>query len=304
MRGTNPSRWKRRRDMTKEPSALARRGIPQRGELLKQPVGQQVLQATLLEIFAHASRNHPWNPTGRTLTGLFGCYGSWISPQPDRIIMGSTLAPRMAGYLLPYVKERSGWPECRGIPGLRFHGLTRHGYELLHLPTDTVIEIRDHYRATIDLLEFEVRDNRSTTGFEPVWRTGGLTELEDRWADVWLATSHTSLYSAFFPLLPELDNQSGRDAAFVPAPAETARAHLSWCGRISPAEAVAHLNDLSIDVYGGPLAITSQAPGFAIASAGGISIELHQRAACIECQSPHSKWEGRRSAPEEHRQAA
>lgn len=70
MRGTNPSRWKCRRDITKEPSALARRGIPQRGQLLMQPTGQQVLQATLLEIFAHARRNHPWNPTGRTLTEL------------------------------------------------------------------------------------------------------------------------------------------------------------------------------------------------------------------------------------------
>jgi hypothetical protein len=305
MRGTNPNRWKHRRDITKEPSALARRGIPQRGELLKQPTGQQVLQATLLEIFAHASRNHPWNPTGRTLTGLFECYGSWISPQPDRIIMGSTLAPRMASYLLPHVKERNGWPECRGIPGLRHHGLTRHGYELLHLPTETVIEIRDRYRASLDLLEFEVRDNRDDKGYEPVWRSSGLSDLEDRWADVWLPTSHTSLYSAFFPLLPVLDRRmSARDAAIVPAPAETARAHLSWCGTTTPAEAVAYLNHLSIDVYGEPLAITSQAPGFAIVGAGGISMELHQRAACIECQRSYSKWEGRRSAREERRQAA
>jgi hypothetical protein len=82
-----------------------RRGIPPRGTVITPPQGQQVLQATLLEIFAHPTTEHPWNPTGRTLTHLFDCYGSWICPQPDRFIMGSTLAMRMVGYLLPYIRD-------------------------------------------------------------------------------------------------------------------------------------------------------------------------------------------------------
>lgn len=296
---TNPSRWKKRRELSAEPSHLARRGIPHRGGIITPPEGQQVLQATLLEIFAHPTRDHPWNPTGRTLTGLYLCYGSWISPQPDRIIMGSTCANRMASYLLPYVKDiDTKYPNCRGIPGLRHQRCTRHGYELIHLPTQTIIEIRDGRPGRDEYLLNEAECNRDDPGYTPLWQEPGLTDVERQWDDIWCPNIHTGLSSAWFNALwmldtyPGLGRESALDAVFQPATGAGARGYLRWCGTLTPEDAVNKLTALGVGAYGEPLTVAATAPGFAIATAGGASIELHQRPECRGCRETYNKWHG------------
>ncbi|MFI1989755.1 hypothetical protein [Actinoplanes sp. NPDC020271] len=296
---TNPNRWKKRRELSAEPSHLARRGIPPRGEVIAPPLGQQVLQATLLEIFAHPTREHPWNPTGRTLTELYLCYGSWVSPQPDRIIMGSTLAQRMASYLLPYVKNiDSDFPHCRGIPGLRYRRGARYGYELVHLPTQTTIEIRDGNLGRNERLLDEAQCNRDDPGYIPLWQETDLTEVERQWNNIWRPSNHTPLNSAWFNALRMLDTypdgtrKSARDAVFQPAATDGTPAYLRWCGTLTPQDAVDNLTTLGVGAYGEPLTLSATAPGFAIATAGGVSIELHQRPVCPGCRETQNKWHG------------
>jgi hypothetical protein len=297
---TNPNRWKKRRDLSFEPSHLARRGIPPRGEVITPPLGQQILQATLLEIFAHPTREHPWNPTGRTLTGLYLCYGGWISPQPDRIIMGSTCAKRMASYLLPYVKDiDTDFPSCRGVPGIRFQRGSRHGYELIHRPTQTIIEIRDGSPGRCEYLLDEARCNRDDPGYIPMWQEIDLTEVERQWDNIWCPNIHTGLSSAWFNALGLLDTpysrdnrDSASDAVFHPAAGDGTQAYLRWCGTLTPQAAVDNLTALGVGAFGEPLKVSATAPGFAIATAGGVSIELHQRPRCLGCRETHNKWHG------------
>jgi hypothetical protein len=304
-RGTNPNRWKQRRDVSDEPSHLAQRGMPHRGTVITPPIGQQIFQATLLEIFAHPTREHPWNPTGRTLTKLFECYGSWISPQSDRMIIGSTLAKRMVGYLLPYVNQHRAYSKCRGIPGLRLIQPIRQGYELLHLPTQTMIEIRDGSQGRIRSVRQETRINRDDNGYKPIWQKKALTNVERQWDEVWQPTAHTSLSSAWFNALRLFDScvrhKEAHNPVFQPAAADTARGYLRWCGTATPADAVAHLTRMGVGACGKPLTVTSTAPGFAIVTAGGVSLELHQRTECADCGDPHIKWHGRPTARERTR---
>ncbi|MFI5497370.1 hypothetical protein [Actinoplanes sp. NPDC051859] len=291
---TNPNRWKKRRAISAEPSHLARRGMPRRDELIAPAQGQQVLQAALLEIFAHPTREHPWNPNGRTLTGLYACYGSWISPQADRIIMGSTCAKRMASYLMPYVKNiDTNYPYCRGVPGLRHQRSTRHGYELLHLPTQTVVEIRDGRPGRYEYLLGEAKCNRDDPGYVALWRESDLTDVERQWDNIWCPSFHTGLSSAWFNALSILDTyDSARDAVFQPAAGEGSRAYLRWCGPLTPQAAVDALTAMGVGAYGEPLTVSATAPSFAVATAGGASIELHQRPECPGCRETHNKWHG------------
>lgn len=295
-RGTNPARCAARRALTREPASLARRGIPHRNAFIETPTGQQVLQSTLFQIFAYPRTEHPWNPRGRTLTQLFDCYGTWVSPQPDRVVFGATLATRMAGYLLPYVNRRRSGAACLGIPGLRFLRPTRHGYELVHLPTDTVMEIRDGRQGRVASLEHEIDVNREDDGNEPVWRQSELTEVERQWDNIWRPTPHTGLYSAWYNAIPLFDGSAGSlptsHLTLHTASSDIGRAHLSWCGELAPERAVAYLQALGVGVDGEPLSITALVDGFAIVSVGDTAMELHQRSACADCSGSHLRWQG------------
>lgn len=291
---TDRYRCAARRARTGEPVSLARRGLPRRDALLETLPGQQALQSVLLQIFAYPEPEHPWNPSGRTLTELYDCYGGFVSPQPDRIVIGSSCAHRMSAYLLPYTSHKPGRSRCAGVPGLRLAAVSRHGYELHHLPTGTVVEILDGRRGSIQQLHLELR-RRAKAGHTAAWQSGELTAEERALGGAWRVTAHTALYAAWFHAVPLFDNHCGarhaRHAALHPARHDGTRAVLQWCGTLTPREAVEHLQALQIGVDGQPLNLTSPTDNFGILQAGDAGMELHQRPACMRCNRSFERWD-------------
>jgi hypothetical protein len=269
---------------------LALAGLPQRGALIDMPIGQRVLQSVLLQCFAYPDRYHPWDPQGRRLPGLYDCYGSWVSPQPDRVVIGSLLARRLCGYLLPYVFRHADPPRCAGIPGLRLVGTRSRGYVLHHLPTDTRLEIHDRHRASLVALRQELRINRDNEHGhpEPVWDRDTLTDVERRWDAVWHPTAHTGLYSALFVAMPLFDGgfngTSARHPSLTPAPHPHAHAVMAWCGTLAPSQVGDYLDALGVGDGTGRLSMTWHADNFAtLSSPNGTIVELHRRSACATC---------------------
>ena len=71
-------------------------------------------------------------------------YYSWVSPQPDHLASGWSVAARVARYLLPHLSVSGvGEPPCSGILGLRFAGTGRALIRLTHLPTGGIMELHD-----------------------------------------------------------------------------------------------------------------------------------------------------------------
>jgi hypothetical protein len=258
------------------------------------PAGQQVLQSILLQSFTYRDRVHPWNPTGRTLSALFGIYGTWVSPQPGRVVFGSTLASRMCAYLLPNIKIHRRTPVCAGIPGLRFVGERKWGYLLHHLPTDTPVEVhdeRDRRTRRVDLMR-EVHVHRDDDGNShgAVWRRDELSDAEHGWSAAWRPAPHTNLYSALFAALPLFDYFSesitADHACLAPAPHVEAPAVMTWCGTLTPLAVVTYLNELGIGDGVRRLDLKPHTEDFAVLSAAdGTAVELHRRSACTGCNT-------------------
>jgi hypothetical protein len=294
------SRRAARRRITHEPAHLAASGLPQREHPIAMPAGQKVLQSVLMRVFAN-SGYHCWDPLkGRRLAGLFDYYGTWVSPQPDRIVMGSTVAHRMCGYLLPYTDSEEAQPHCAGIPGLRLDSCARFGYRLTHLPTATTVEIHDDCRwsphSREDLLATERRMHRGEeeSRYRPVWREPALSDVEQRWETVWQLQPHTELASALFCL----------QAAFLHDPASSDHSsdnwarHLqlacpdrieepsvmTWCSGLRPGQVGGHIEALGLAATG---ATRTQEAGanYATMALNGVTLEMHRRRLCTRCHS-------------------
>jgi hypothetical protein len=190
--------------ITQEPARLAGEGLPLRNGSIRPSGGQQILQSVLFECFAYPREEHPWDPrVGRRLSGLLSLYGSWVSPRPDRLVIGSTVAARFCGYLLPYVLSfaPNEDPVCAGIPGLRFVDYRSWGYLLRHLPTETWVEIRDNSgwtntgRVRQFEAELEMHARKLENGYEPAWSLATLTGAESRWSPVWRREPYTDITS-------------------------------------------------------------------------------------------------------------
>jgi hypothetical protein len=165
---------------------------------------------------------------------------------------------------------------------------------LFHLPTDTIVEIRDGREGSHASISVQVSAHRERPNSVAAWREDVMTLGEQQWDSVWRVDEHTSLYSAWFHLMPVFDNmtnsQYARHAVLHPAHAPQGRAVLSWCGTMTPTAACNHLQALQIAVNGAALTVHTPAENFAIVRAGGAAMELHQRAACSRCRPSRDRW--------------
>jgi hypothetical protein len=97
---------------------------------------QQEFQALLLWSLLSPRRSLRWDAgKGRAFRDLHSYY-TWVSPQPEYLAMGWTVAARVARYLLPDLRcDDDGQARCSGIPGLRLAGIAKGSFQLTHLPT-------------------------------------------------------------------------------------------------------------------------------------------------------------------------
>lgn len=287
-----------RRHLTYEPARLAAAGLPPRDQTIAMPAGQKALQSVLIRLFANGG-SHDWDALkGRHLAGLFDYYGTWVSPQPDRIAMGSTVAHRMCGYLLPYTDPDEQFPRCAGIPGLRLDACTTYGYRLIHLPTETTVEIHDdsgwppQFREKLLSTERRMHRSDEERSYQPVWREPSLTDLEKRWASVWQPQPHTEITSALFAIQPVFLHDptgtrygSGHWARHLQlacsSDAETPSV-LTWCSGLRPGQIAGHLETLGLAAAGSTR--TDEASGnYATMTLDGAVLEMHRRHLCTRC---------------------
>jgi len=255
-----------RRHLTHEPARLVAAGLPPRGQTIAMPTSQKSLQSVLIRLFANRG-GHAWDPLqGRDLAGLFDYYGTWVSPQPDRIIMGSTVAHRMCAYLLPYTDRDEQRPHCAGIPGLRLDSCTTFGYRLIHLPTATTVEIHDdsrwspRSREQILAVERSMHRGDEERSYRPVWREPALTALERRWATVWQPQPHTEITSALFCIQPVFlhdptapghsSEHWARHLQLACSPSAETPSVLTWCSGLRPSQIAGHLEALGLAAPG------------------------------------------------------
>jgi hypothetical protein len=149
-------------------------------------LGQQELQALLFTCLNSPSREHPWDlMPGRSFRELVDYFG-WPSPHPDRLIIMTNTAARIAKSLLPGSRLFvDGSAEHSGVPGLRVEGCAARTIRLVHLPTGGLLELvdsRSHSAATIarDLdAELGYRaDAEHSEGRNPMWEHSGVTPAE------------------------------------------------------------------------------------------------------------------------------
>lgn len=300
------SRRNQRTSITGEPPSLAERGLPLRGRAVRTCAAVTTLQSVLLQCFAYPRPDHPWDPQpGRRFPGLFNLYGSWVSPQPDMIVMGSTVSHRFCSYLLPWVHpdgaEAPFDPRCRGIPGLRLADCHRWGYELLHLPTGAVVQVRDSdnrtyaVRERVRALESEMNAlRRRKPDMREAWNEPAMTAVELRWSPAWVPTTYTAAASTLFSVLslflvnPDVSWQSSR-ATYKELGSEhlhfsearpEAPAVFAWCHGIAPARVLHHLRALRLDHQ---VQLGEVQENFAALTIGGGRLDLHRRSSCIEC---------------------
>ncbi|GIE36083.1 hypothetical protein Ait01nite_091280 [Actinoplanes italicus] len=286
-------------NITGEPARLAVTGLPTRNETIAMSPGQKALQSALMRVFANQGQ-HAWDPLrGRRLAGLFDYYGTWISPQPDRVVMAATVAHRLCGYLLPYTDPDEQHPRCAGIPGLRLRAYTTYGYELVHLPTNTPVEIHDdqsrcspRFREEVLRTERRMHRGEEERTFRPVWREPALTGLEQRWASVWQLQPHTEITSALFCIQPVfLHDPAGpthsagnwaRHLQLACSPAPDTPSVLTWCDGLQPGRIAEYLETLAL-ISPGIARIDAAGPNYATLTLGRASIEMHRRHLCTQC---------------------
>lgn len=291
---TSPRRRQKSREKnTAEPGHLAIAGLPVRGGWIATTAGQDAFQAVLMQAFFYRERYHPWDPRGMELSGLYGAYGTWLSPQTGKVVFGSTLASRMCAYLLPFVTtSRTDAPRCSGIPGLRYKATRPWGYLLHHLPTGTRVEVHEYGESCEQFLRWELQRNRGEEMLASgLWESKELDQAEHYWDAAWQPRPHTNLYSALFNAAPVLlDNRCPNDgtahhASLTPAAHAEARAILSWCGTLTPRDLINYLQELSVRAGNHPLRYIEHANNFALLQADdGPAVELHQKSSCGSCR--------------------
>ncbi|WP_157882489.1 hypothetical protein [Streptomyces silvensis] len=168
--------------------------------------GQQALQALLFDCFFSPDREHPFDRSpGRSFTDLL-TYFSSVIPCPDRLIIVTNTAARIARYLVPGIRTwTDGSLSHSGVPGLRLQTVGQRSLLLRHLPTGGRLELRDK-DPELDLTDLDrlMDDERSAieqhrspaTRWRPVWREDRFTPGEATAAHHWAPTSNTALHSA------------------------------------------------------------------------------------------------------------
>lgn len=190
--------------------------------------GQREFQALLLWCLLSPDRSLSWDTkTGRSLRDM-QCYYNWVSPRQDRLVTGWTVAERVASYLLPWAQD--GDPGFSGVPGLRLHGVTSLGIELVHLPTGGMLELRDSTREDADgragALRFETGDTAGTG--QPLWLSPALSAGEETALGEWSLGAHAPALSAVMARIHLLwHGNTGAELGTDPA---TGIPRLSWWG--------------------------------------------------------------------------
>lgn len=208
--------------------------------------GQRAFQALLFDCLFSRGLEHPWDRNGgRTFPDLF-LYFCWVAPQPDRLLVNTNTAARVASYLLPYSRTFSdGSFEHSGIVGLRVEKVLPRSFLLRHLPTGGLLELQDsspRARARVMRLSLEYetgvsREDDVVGTHRAVWREDGLTAEEEAAAGHWSLTPCTELRSALM-VRAYLWWRGVKQVAFCVPPrrSNTSRC-LRWKSGISCAEA-------------------------------------------------------------------
>jgi hypothetical protein len=181
--------------------------------------GQQQFQALLLWCLLSPPRSIPWDTsTGRCFRDMQAYY-SWVSPQPDHLATGWSVAARVARYLLPHLSASDDEQRCSGIPGLRFAGTGKARIRLTHLPTGGMMELHDYCRwdarfmADLFFLETGLVSRDETQ--QPLWQEPAVTPAERDGLSEWILAPHAALLSAVMarihPLWRYLDSRAELD---------------------------------------------------------------------------------------------
>lgn len=219
------------------PSSVFRRMCHQ-GEIAldNSSPSQQRFQALLFDCLCSSGREHPWDRmTGRSFRDLL-CYFSWVAPQPDRLLIRTNTADRIASYLLPYTRVFSdGSHEHSGIPGMRVENFSARTIHLRHLPTGGALDLQDRTRSrdSRDMREglrwelhvrakSESEDRRSPAHLQP---EPSLAEAAAR--KHWSHETSTFLRSA---LMVRSNLWFREQGAFLGRPRRSNASHcLRWC---------------------------------------------------------------------------
>ncbi|MYT38432.1 hypothetical protein GTY66_20580 [Streptomyces sp. SID8356] len=167
--------------------------------------GQQQFQALLFDCFFSSDEDHPWDRMiGRTFRQLI-CYFSWVAPQPDRLLIRTNTADRIASYLLPHTRVfADGSHEHSGIAGLRVDGFGSDTIHLCHVPTGGRLDLQNtgHSASARSMrysfqgeLEFRLK-SEADDGRDPVHANSSLTAAEEAASGHWAPSPSTPLRSA------------------------------------------------------------------------------------------------------------
>jgi len=197
---------------------------------------QQEFQALLLWSLLSPRRSLRWDSgRGRAFRDLHSYY-TWVSPQPEYLAMGWTVAARVARYLLPDLRsDYDGQPCCSGIPGLRLAGIAKGSIQLTHLPTGGALELHEasRFRPAImaDALRLETchspEDQRGYEAGERLWQRPELHEAETADLAAWTLSRHAPVLSAVMARIHVLWRHWRHRAELDISPA-TGWPRLSW----------------------------------------------------------------------------
>ncbi|GAB7189018.1 hypothetical protein ATKI12_8849 [Kitasatospora sp. Ki12] len=162
--------------------------------------GQASFQALLWDLLFSRGHDHPWDHGGGRSFPDLALYISWIVPKPRTLVIQTSVAPRVANYLLPRTRTFADGSYVHfGIPGLRIERVTGRSVHLLHLPTEGRLELRDYSPGTARSMRSRLRwetgadEKPDNLAF---WHKASVTPAEEATAPHWTVTPCTPLRSA------------------------------------------------------------------------------------------------------------
>jgi hypothetical protein len=194
--------------------------------------GQETFQALLWDLLFSRGHSHPWDHGGGRSFPDLALYISWVVPAPHGLMIKTSVAPRVANYLLPRTQTFPDGSHVHfGIPGLRIERVTGRSVHLLHLPTGGRLELIDYSPGTACSMRSRLRwetDSDEKPHNLPFWNKADVTPAEEAATPHWATTPCTPLRSALMVRAILWWSQYPHTAALIPARRSNASRCLQW----------------------------------------------------------------------------
>ncbi|CRK56857.1 hypothetical protein [Alloactinosynnema sp. L-07] len=210
--------------------------------------GQRAFQALLFAGF-NSEGDHPWDGVrGRSMREL-RLYVNWVAPQPDRLVIECTHAPRVVAHLLPHTQPlAAGATIMGGIPGLRITGYRKAVVELTHLPTGGRLDLR-HGGGATSAYALRAIFASETDGTEHI-TTGDMGVDESAMYARWSPRRESAILSALMARATLFWTGFRHDTTVAHSKRSDCATRISWRRGRSTVEVARHLTDHVVGIPG------------------------------------------------------